>query len=94
MIQQGAFGTVVLFSRPKRLFQNVLGVLCYGCEWASWWLSGKDSACSAGDVGDLGWEGPLEEGVATHSSIFTWRIPWTEEPGGLQYIGLQKVGHD
>ena len=36
---------------------------------------------------------PLEEGMATHS-ILAWRIPWTEEPGGLQSIGLQKVGHD
>ena len=38
----------------------------------------------------LGWENPLEEEVATHSSIFAWRIPWTEEPGGL----LRRVGHD
>ena len=36
----------------------------------------------------------LEEGMATHSSIPTWRIPWTEEPGGLQSVGLQRVGHD
>ena len=42
----------------------------------------------------LGWEGPLEEGMATHSSILAWRIPWTEEPGGLQSIGSQRVGHD
>ena len=86
-------GLLFSFLGPKD-FQNVLGVLCYGCEWASWWLSGKECACSEGDIGDLGWEDPLEEGMATHSSIFTWRIPWTEEPGGLQYIGLQKVGHD
>ena len=39
----------------------------------------------------LAWEGPLEEGMATHSSILAWRIPWTEEPGGLQSIGLQRV---
>ena len=39
-------------------------------------------------------EEPLEEGVATHSSILDWRIPWTEEPGGLQSIGSQRVGHD
>ena len=37
----------------------------------------------------LGWEDPLEEGMATHSSILVWRIPWTEEPGGLQSIWLQ-----
>ena len=45
-------------------------------------------------VWSLGWEDPLEEGMATHSSILAWRIPWTEEPGGLQSIGLQRVGHD
>ena len=37
---------------------------------------------------------PLEEGMATHSSIFAWRIPWTEEPGGLQSLSSQRVGHD
>ena len=42
----------------------------------------------------LGWEDPLKEGMATHSSIFTWRIPWIEEPGGLQCVGLQRLGHD
>ena len=45
-------------------------------------------------VGSLGPEDPLEEGVATHSIILAWRIPWTEEPGGLQSMGLQRVGHD
>ena len=42
----------------------------------------------------LGWEDPLEEGMATHSIILAWRIPWTEEPGGLQSMGLQRVRHD
>ena len=42
----------------------------------------------------LGWEDPLEKEMATHSSILAWRIPWTEEPGGLQSTGLQRVGHD
>ena len=41
----------------------------------------------------LGWEDPLEEGMATHSSIPAWRIPWTEEPSRLQSIGLQRVKH-
>ena len=45
-------------------------------------------------VQSLGREDPLEKGVATRSSILAWRIPWTEEPGGLQVIGLQRVGHD
>ena len=45
---------------------------------------GKESACNAGDqVRSLGWENPLEKGMATHSGILTQRIPWTEEPGGL-----------
>ena len=42
----------------------------------------------------LGQEDPLEEGMAIHSSILAWRSPWTEEPGGLQSIGLQRIGHD
>ena len=42
----------------------------------------------------LGWEVSLEKGMATHSSILAWRSPWTEEPGGLQSMGLQKVGHN
>ena len=42
----------------------------------------------------LGGEDPLEKKVATHSSILAWRIPWTEEPGGLQSTGSQRVGHD
>ena len=45
-------------------------------------------------VRSLGWEDPPEEGMATHSSILAWRIPWTEEPGGLQSMGLQRVGHN
>ena len=45
-------------------------------------------------VQSLGWEDPLEKGMVTHSSILAWRIPWTEEPGGLLSIGLQRVGHD
>ena len=41
----------------------------------------------------LGWEDPLEEGMAAHSSILAWRIPWTEEPGGIRSLGSQRVGH-
>ena len=43
--------------------------------------------------GSLGWEDPLEQAVATYSSILAWRIPWTEELGELQSMGLQRVGH-
>ena len=42
----------------------------------------------------LGWEYPLEEGMATHSNILAWRIPWTEETGWLQSMGSQRVGHN
>ena len=45
-------------------------------------------------VRSLGWEDPLEKRMATHSSILAWRIPWTEEPGGLQSMGSQRAGHN
>ena len=45
-------------------------------------------------VQSLGGEDPLEEEMTTHSSILAWRIPWTEEPGEIQFIGSQRVGHD
>ena len=45
-------------------------------------------------VQSLGWEDPLKKGKATHSSILAWRIPWAEESGKLQSMGLQRVGHD
>ena len=71
-----------------------------------WWLSGKESACNSGGAGDVdltpgsgrsaggGQEDLLEEAMAIHSSILTWGIPWTEEPGGLQSMGPQRVRHD
>ena len=45
------------------------------------------------NAGSLGWEDPLEEEMAIHSSILAWRIPWTEEPGGLQSMRSQRVRH-
>ena len=45
-------------------------------------------------VQSLGWEDPLEKEMATHSSILAWKIPWTEEPGRLQSMGSQRVGHN
>ena len=45
-------------------------------------------------IQSLGQEDPLEKGMATHSNFLSWRTPWSEEPGGLQYMGLQGVGHD
>ena len=62
------------------------------------WLSGKESACNAGATGNAGlipgFEDPLEEGMAIHSGILAWRIPWPEEEGGLQSMELQRVRHD
>ena len=55
---------------------------------------GKESACNAGDIGDKGsvpGSGrPLEQGIATHSSILAWKIPWTEKPSGIQSMGGHK----
>ena len=52
------------------------------------------SAMQETHIQSLGQEDSLEKGMATHSSNLAWRIPWTEEPGGLQPVGLQRVGHD
>ena len=55
----------------------------------------KESICNAGDLGLIPvTEDPLQKGMATHSSILAWKIPWTEEPGGLQSMGPQRVRHD
>ena len=56
---------------------------------------GKESACNVGDpVQSLAQEDPLEKVTSTHSSILVWRIPWTKEHGGLESMGLQRVGQD
>ena len=61
-------------------------------------FGGSDSKASAYNAGDLvqfpGWEDLLEKEMATHSSFLVWRIPWMEEPGRLQSMGSQRVGHD
>ena len=60
----------------------------------TWNPGGSDSKESAYDAGDLGWEVPLEKGMATYSRILTWRTLWIEEPGRLQSVGVQRVGYD
>ena len=56
---------------------------------------GKESACNAGDLGLIpGWEEPPGGSMATHFSILAWGIPWTEKPGGLQFMGSKRAGHD
>jgi len=66
----------------------VTGLFHWGFPGGS---DGKEFTCNAGD---LGWEDPLEKEMATYSSILAWRISWTEEPGRLQSMGLQRVGHN
>ena len=55
---------------------------------------GSDGEASVYNVGDLGWEDPLEKEMAIHFSTIAWKIPWTEEPGRLQSMGSQRVGYD
>ena len=78
---------------PKIIFRNL-----YSSRRLPQWLSDKENPCSSGDAGEagltLGQEDPLEEEMATHSSILAWKIPWLEEPGGLLSMGLQRIGHD
>jgi len=62
------------------------------CEVAQ--MVGNLPAMPETQVQNLGGEDPLEQEMATHSSILAWKIPWTEDPGGLQSIGLQRVRHD
>ena len=60
-----------------------------------WWLSVKESSCQCrGCSFNLWVENPLQKEMATHSIILAWRIPWTEESGGLQFMGLQRIRHD
>ena len=73
---------------------GVWDLLGPGIKLASQALAGtsKASACNAAGMGSIsGLEDPLEEERATHSSILAWKVPWTEEPGGLQSMGSQKV---
>ena len=62
-------------------------------SWQSF-PGGSDGKESARSAGHMDHEDLLEKGMATHSSILAWRIPWTEEPGGMQSMGSPRVGHD
>ena len=78
-----------------QLSDSTLTFLCQALEYhLPWWLSGKESICSAGEAGytgSLGSKDPLEKEKATHSSISAWEIPWTEIPDGLQPMGSRRV---
>ena len=69
------------------------GILLPGASLVAWTVK-KLPAMQETQVLSLGQEDPLEKGVATHSSILSQRIPWTEEPGGLQSMGSQRVKHN
>ena len=77
----GRFKQLLGKGGDARAFQVVLVVKNLPAVWETW-------------VASLGWEDALEEGLATHSSIIAWRIPWTEEPDGLQSMGSQRVRLD
>ena len=84
-----------LFHMPCSYSQNCCICVCIILMGFPGGSEGKESACNAGDLSSIpGWEDPLEKGMATYSSILPWRIPWTEEPGRLQSMGLQRVGCD
>ena len=82
------------------------GYMCVFIQWLiiqyitlviglPWWLRGKECACNAGDVGSIPGSGRSPgAGLTTYSNILAWRIPWTEEPGGLQSMGSQRVRHN
>ena len=88
----------------KNLFTKYLGIsLIISCSlflfsFIMIWLSGKESACQyrrhRNRVWSLGWKDPLEEEMGTHSRVLAWKILWTEEPGGLQSMGMRWIGHD
>ena len=76
----------------KRVIFNFLSVPLGGLPGGSVVKSLPVNAGNAASI--LGWEDPLEKGMAIHSSILAWRIPRTEKPGGLQFTGSQRVGHN
>ena len=86
------YGVTQSGTRLKRLSSSSSSILLWASQVA---LEVKNPPVNAGDGGLIfGWRRSLEEGLATHSSILAWRTPWTEEPGGLQSIGSQRVRHD
>ena len=81
-----------MFNKPYRHFQCLPLIICGAFLVAQ--MVKNLSAMQETQVQTLSWEDPPEKGMATHSSILAWRIPQTEEPGRLQSIGWQRVGHD
>ena len=88
------FRYFTLFTRSPSQWTPELGTIIMSLGFPSG-SEVKASACNAGDLGSIPrLEDALEKEMATHSSLLAWRIPWVEESGGLQSMGLQRVGHD
>ena len=89
-------GTPHGFLVPMLLFAKTKSILCYFPSLASLVSQSLKRLPAMWEtwVWSLGQKDPLEKEMATHSSILAWRIPWMEEPGGLQSMGLQRVGHN
>ena len=84
-----------IFTTVKYIHYFLIFILLFGCTSSLVAQSVKSLFTMRETwVQSLGWEDPLEKEMATHSSILAWRILWTEEPGGLQSMGSQRVGHD
>ena len=81
--------------QPDEKLENIVGSYRdRGCFQVAHWLCLQMQETQETWVRSLGWEDPLEEKMATHSSILAWKIPRTEEPGGLQSVGSQRVKQD
>ena len=79
----------------RRQAINLHMCLCFSLLRLPQHSDGKESACNGGDLGSIpAEEDPLEKGMSSHSHILAWQIPWTEESGGLQFMGSQRVGHN
>ena len=78
------------------VFNKIPAFVFEAIHWASLVAQSVENlpAVQETQVQSLGWEDPLEKEMATHFSILAWKILWTEEPGGLQSLGSQRVGHD
>ena len=95
--QAGFTGVHYLISVPNSTLDSTLVLrIAPELDWAS--LVAQTVKCLSPmletRVRSLGWEDPLEIEMATHSSTLAWKTPWTEEPGGLQSMGSQRIGHD
>ena len=91
------YQTALTYKQEWEQIVTLLFVSAAGCSFTGFpgGSDSKESASSAGDLGSVpGGEDPLEKGMATHSSVLAWKIPWTEESGGLQSMGSQTVRHD